>query len=142
MTLIDLFIHAGRVDVQSNSPINPGFNAVLVCEAYGYLSSTLVFMRNNQTVTPLQGKYSLTYKEGGKDSIDTDGASRGSQIVELEITYMELTDYGLYTCVSHDNAAQIILNSRELYSNSTLYTYDSLMTWIILYCRNTDRKQY
>ncbi len=100
------------MEVQSNSPIDPGFNAVIVCEAYGYLSSTLGFMRNNQSVTPLQGKYSLTYKEGGRDSIDADGSSRGSQIVELEIANMELTDYGAYTCVSHDNAAQIILNSR------------------------------
>ena len=92
-------------------------NTVLVCEAYGYLSETINFInfkRNGELIVPVQGKYSLTYKEGEKDSIGNDGSPRGSQVIELEIENIQSLDDGVYTCHYSERTVEIVISTGEL----------------------------
>ncbi len=63
---------------------------------------------------PVQGKYSLTYKEGEIDSIGSNGNMRGSLIVELEIENIQSSDNGVYSCLSSEVTVLIPISTCEL----------------------------
>ena len=85
--------------------------ATLECEEYGYLSGSIEWERNGETVTPIHGKYETKLSSGTSvNSVDSEGRLSRSMISQLIILNPEALDSGLYECCTPSRKLNISLS--------------------------------